>query len=241
MKNSVVRLSPCPAGFGSIADSVEEGVLGNPLQHTHEYFSDEQLGLYVGVWDTTDMLEAAEPYSMDEFMLVLEGKAVIKDNLRNTSTTVNAGETFVIPKGYDCQWQQQGYLRKFFFISCHPDEPIPSRPAHQGVVLPKAAKLGSKPVNSNPFISNDIGDTHYTDTTGRFNVNNWATQAFESQARPFPYFQLSIIQSGSIEIIDEQYMRHSFVTGDAFFIRKGAMCSAQAQHGASCISVSLNA
>ena len=238
MNNSIIRLSSAPRGFGAVVDPIESGVLGSPTQHTHEYFSNDDLGLYVGVWDTTDMLERAEPYSMDEFMLVIEGSAIIKDNRRNTSMTINAGESFAIPKGYDCQWLQEGYLRKFFFISCHPDEDVPSEPAYDGVVLPT---INQATARSNPFLSDAVDNPEYTDTRGRFQVSSCTSEPFETDFLPFPRYQLLVVQSGSIDIVDEQQTNHHFASGDAFFIAKGAICSAKVQQGVSLICASLNA
>ena len=241
MNNSIIRLNASPPGFGAVADAIAEGVLGSPVQHTYEFFSDDELGLYVGVWDTTDMLEPAEPYSMDEFMLVIEGKAIIKDNRRDTCTTINAGESFAIPKGYDCQWEQQGYLRKFFFISCHPDEPVPSRPSYDGVVLPKINQATLKPADSNPFLTDDTSKTEYTDTLGKFQVNTWMLEPFETQARLFPRYQLFAVQAGSLELVDEQQTHHHFAAGDVFFIPQGTQCAANAIQSVTLISASLSA
>jgi len=90
-----------------------------PIQHTLEFLSDEDKGIYIGLWDTTSMQEVAGAYPMEEFMVVLEGKADIA--LQSGSNAgkvrqVHTDEGFVIPHGTDCQWQQQGYLKKLFVI-----------------------------------------------------------------------------------------------------------------------------
>ncbi|TLU61055.1 hypothetical protein FE810_15840 [Thalassotalea litorea] len=91
-----------------------------PVQHTREFFSDAQRGIYVGLWDTTSMRETAGPYPMEEFMVVLQGKADIALSSGNVRQ-VQTDEGFVIPHGVDCQWQQQGYLKKLFVIVENPD------------------------------------------------------------------------------------------------------------------------
>ncbi len=67
-----------------------------------------------------------------------KGECQIRNNGTGEIEPVKAGTPFVIPKGYDCQWQQSGYLRKYYVISEHPEEEIPAAPAHEGIVIPKA-------------------------------------------------------------------------------------------------------
>ena len=118
MNNSIIKLSENPKGFHDKADELTADMFTSniPVQHSHDYYCDENIGLYVGLWDTEDMVEMPGPYGMEEFMVVLDGQANIKNNQTGTIDTVNAGESFVIPKGFDCQWQQQGYLKKFYVI-----------------------------------------------------------------------------------------------------------------------------
>lgn len=62
------------------------------------------------------MVEAAGPYPCEEYMVVLEGAADIKNAQSQNTETVVASESFVIPQGYNCQWHQNGYLKKFYVI-----------------------------------------------------------------------------------------------------------------------------
>jgi uncharacterized cupin superfamily protein len=48
---------------------------GTPVQRGHTYFEDKAIGLSAGVWDCTAMTTRLEPYSVNEFMIVLEGAA----------------------------------------------------------------------------------------------------------------------------------------------------------------------
>jgi uncharacterized cupin superfamily protein len=113
-KEGIIRLSTNPEGFGESPDELTPDMFASelPTQHSYEYYEDEELGLYIGVWDTDDMIEVAAPYACDEFMWLIEGECQIKNNRTGEIETVEAGTAFVIPKGYDCQWQQTGYLKK---------------------------------------------------------------------------------------------------------------------------------
>ena len=236
----IIRLSTQPKNFGKVTDELDSDMFESavPEQHTHSYYEDETLGLYVGVWDTTDMVENAAPYACDEFMVVLEGQAAIKNIKTGEIEIVNAGESFVIPKGYDCQWQQSGYLRKFYMISEHPDEIIPVVPTFDGIVnISKRHNSASKHTidisqstrANKSFIMKSgkpvkKGQHLYQDSTGNFFSGIWQSQAFETVQQAFPRNEFIYIQSGTLVCIDEHNKSHTFTCGDAVFIPQGTMC-----------------
>lgn len=233
LDRTIIRLTANPEGFGETADDVTQEMFASsvPKQHSYEYFVDEDLGFYVGVWDTNDMIEPAGPYACDEFMWLIEGEAEIMNSKTGVREKAKAGEAFVIPKGYDCQWHQKGYLRKFFVISEHPEEPLPEVPSHEGILIPKADAPLTPVTNSVPFAviagASSLENICYTDTTGKFVSGTWHSEAFEAQARPFPHHQFFIVNDGSICLSDEAGIEHLFTAGDAFFIPEGVICSAQ--------------
>lgn len=232
-EKTIIRLSAEPDGFGETADDLESELFDSelPTQHSHEYYEDEDLGLYIGVWDTDDMIEAAGPYACDEFMWLIEGKARIKNNRSGTMETVSAGEPFIIPRGYDCQWHQEGYLRKFYVIWESPDEPIPAIPSREGIIIPRIDQPLSTMKTSEPFSvtagSQGRENVCYTDTTGRFVAGTWQSDAFDAQEQPFPYNEFAYVRNGSIMLRDELGAEHVFAAGDAFFIPEGTLCSAK--------------
>jgi uncharacterized cupin superfamily protein len=216
MSKSIIRLSPDPEGFGDAPDelAVTDFSSAVPLQHSHSVYEDESIGLYVGVWDTEAMVEAGGPYACDEFMWLLEGECNIRNNKTGEIETVKAGTAFVIPKGYDCQWQQPGYLRKYYVISEHPGEDIPGTPAHEGIVVPKEG-------------------VSYQDATGRFSSRIQTLDARESELRAQPHNEFAYISDGSITLINEQGASQEFVAGDAYFIPQGVLCSMAVQDSVS--------
>jgi len=230
--NSIIRLSPNPEGFGDSPDALDAEDFSSdiPLQHTHSDYEDDDIGLYVGLWDTEAMVETGGPYACDEFMWLLEGECQIRNNRTGEIASVKAGTPFVIPKGYDCQWLQQGYLRKYFVISEHPDETIPAAPAHEGIVIPKADAILAEVAEDAPFAiisgARPQQNLCYTDTTGRFFSGTWASEAFESEQRPFPYYEFAFVHDGSITLTDADGAAQDFDAGDAFFIPKGVVCDA---------------
>ena len=211
--NTIISLSPNPVGFGRTRDSLEQQMFVSemPVQHTHMYYEDDDLGLYIGVWDTTDMIESPGPYACDEFMWLLEGEVEIKNSKTGAIEVVQAGEAFVIPKGYDCQWHQKGYLRKFFVISEHPEEGLPPSPAVEGIV-----KLPNGPAQKSSVC--------YEDCTARFTSGVMQRDAFESEMAGMPCHQFMVVQEGILNLTDEAGELHKFEAGEAFFVSQGTVC-----------------
>ena len=232
LQKQIIRLSTAPQGFGQVADELEAEMFASamPVQHSHSDYEDDDLGLYVGVWDTTDMQEAPGPYAMDEFMWLIEGQAVIKNITTGEQETVHAGEAFVIPKGYECQWQQQGYLRKFYVISEHPEEAIPASPTVEGIVkphgnAPQAAFNGQDWFALNGAQVEQKNDVAYANENGKFTSGTFDSSAFSSDAQALPLNQFVYLLQGSLTLTDEQGVEHSFAENEAFFIPQGTVCS----------------
>jgi uncharacterized cupin superfamily protein len=202
-------------GFGDNADELEPGMFDSPMpvQHTHSYFEDDELGLYVGVWDTTSMTEVAGPYACEEFMWLLQGEVGIRNNKTGAVETVRAGEAFVIPRGYDCQWQQNGYLRKFFVIYESPGESQEGFAEAEGIVRPQLPTDVDLQVDPYKSVSYRNGD-------GRFFTESWQSSAFQSEATSKPYHQLVYIVEGCLCIEDDTGVEHSFEAGEAVFLRQ---------------------
>lgn len=218
-------LDASPAGFGDKADELdpEMFVTELPTQHSHAFFEDDSLGLYIGLWDTDDMIEAPGPYACDEFMLLLEGEVRVKDNQTGDFTTVTAGDAFVLPKGYDCQWHQQGYLRKFYVISEHPDESVPERAAKQQTILiplnPDNNNAGDESVLFPGLDSSDCTEAlSYTDTRGRFLAGVWQSAALRVQAVTLNHYCLLCVRSGAIELAAVKGEAHTVSAGQTCFI-----------------------
>ena len=213
-KSEIIKLNANPEGFGCTSDKLEQAMFTSkiPVQHTHIYYEDEQSGIYIGVWDTTDMVEVPGSYGCDEFMLLLEGSAEIKNNKTGKVEKVNAGETFVIPWVYDCQWHQVGYLRKFFVIHEHANETKPNEPSHEGIIIPK-------------FDDSDKSEGStvcYKNKSETFSTGLWQSEPFGSRPSPFTSLQFIYLVEGSLIITDDN--DHHFNSGDAFIVPKSVNC-----------------
>ena len=208
LDHTIIRLSDNPEGFTDKVDDLTADMFESavPIQHSYDYVAEHDLGLYIGVWDTTDMIETAAPYGMDEFMLLIEGAAVIKDNNTNTSETILAGESFIIPKGYDCQWQQTGYLRKFYVIAdkaC--TKKVSLAPSKDGIVrFPATTVLGNS-------IYYKSADQQFI--SGAFKGNIADSPIASSVQRRFIY-----LKSGFVTLMDSNLTEYHFKAGDVFLL-----------------------
>lgn len=220
-KGKIVKLNKNPIGFGDIADELEESMFNSPLpkQHTHSYYEDESLGLYIGVWDTTTMIESAAPYACDEFMSIIEGTVEIQNNKTGMIETITADESFVIPQGYDCQWHQNGYLRKFHVIY-QPKGEL-ERPVQESVVY----------INEHSAIPwQATSDGHnkkvlYQNLSQTFTAGIWQSKGFNTDIITFPYNEFITIKKGNLICTDDTGIEHKVSPGDALFIPQGTHCS----------------
>ena len=135
-------MGPADTGMEVWEQINPEGLVsGEPVQRGHLYYSDKETGLEVGVWDCTPMTTRLEPYSVNEFMHVLEGSVTIV-YADGSEDTIKAGESFIIPKGLACSWKQSEYIRKFFVIFDDPSGALADDPQSLRVIRPLAGWAG---------------------------------------------------------------------------------------------------
>jgi uncharacterized cupin superfamily protein len=229
--DSIVRFQPKgPAGELQRWDDIPASDLesGRPVQRGHYYINDTERGLSAGVWDCTAFTAKAGPYSVNEFMLILEGSVTIVE-AGGRETTIRAGESFIIPKGLHCQWKQPGYLRKYFVIFDDASGLKPADPAALRVLRPdpKGALAKSAPPPADLLLSPaPVQHAHqwFADLTGQWSVGVWDTTAYHRKPIPFPRHELMHILEGSVTLTDGAGKAQRFTAGDSFFVPLGAVC-----------------
>jgi uncharacterized cupin superfamily protein len=233
---SVIRLERFgPADSGMVKMQLDPEMFQSelPVQHQHVYFSDEVLGLEVGVWDTTSMQEAFGPYPGDEFMWVLEGQASMVDG-EDKSTTILEGQTFCIRNAIPISWKQDGFLRKFYMTYADPDAPAPEIATARGgvqVLDPDLLENSLSDLDStDPFEINhqtprQRDSLFFTNDTGNMNVGMWDSTPFESEMRPFRFHEFVQLLEGEVTITEQDGTSRVFNAGDMFFIPMGTVCS----------------
>lgn len=226
-ENKIIKLSQSPENFGGVADELEESMFESPVpkQHTHSYYEDKSLGLYIGVWGTDDMIETAAPYVCDEFMSIIEGAVEIKNNLTGKKETIMAGESFVIPQGYNCQWHQNGYLRKFFVIYEPPEESIPAQPVCEHVIYIDEKSAIPWQETSDGYNKKVLYQSH----NQNFTSGVWQANSFNTDCIAFPYNEFIMVKQGCLICTDEQGIEYKISIGEALFIPQGTRCSWKTQ------------
>ncbi len=201
---------------------------GNPVQRGHFSIKDDQHGVSAGVWDCTAFTSRLGPYPVNEFMIVLEGSVTIVE-ADGRETTVNPGESFLIPKGLVCKWKQPGYLRKYFVIFDDASGARPDDATRLHVIRPNpsVALAASTPPAADMLLSGSPAQhahEYFADATGQWSVGVWDTTAYWRKRIPFPRHELMHILEGSVTLTDGDGIPHKFEAGETFFVPLGAVC-----------------
>ncbi|MEM7196455.1 MAG: cupin domain-containing protein [Pseudomonadota bacterium] len=203
-----------------------------PEQHIHVYFSDEELGLEVGVWTTTSMQESFGPYPGDEFMVVLEGQVKMVDSEEN-EVLVKSGETFVIRNAIPISWKQEGFLRKFYMTYADPKAESGVLPSAEGGVIvfdQEQLKMQMTLMDSTePFVIHgekplQNNCVNFTNDAGNMFTGMWDSTAFESEMRAYQWHEMVHLLEGRVRITDSLGITQEFEAGESFFIPKGTRC-----------------
>ncbi len=221
-------LAAGPEGHGLQAgDAIDPSQLdaGEPVQHVHNYFTDETGQLTAGVWTCTPITERIGPYSVNEFMLVLEGSVTIVDQ-NGHEETMRAGEAFIIPKGMPCIWKQTEFIRKFYVIF--------DDPSGEAIADPDALKViridtgAEAPAIGEQDTSRYIGDTPtqhllnlFSDVTKQLNIGLWDTTDMHTKPQPIERNELMHITAGTVTIRNGSGPGQVFNAGDTFMVPKG--------------------
>ena len=209
----------------------DDVIAGSPMQQGFNYFTDPAGVLSVGVWACTPMTTRPGPYSVNEFMLILEGAVTIVCQ-DGRETTVKAGESFVIPKGLHCSWKQTEPIRKFYVIFDDPSGLQAADPAALEVIrlAPKGPAGCLEPV-ALPDLSLFGGTppiqhihNYFTDMTGQMTAGVWDCTPMTRKVMPFPRTELMCLLEGAVTIVDRDGDEAHFKAGDAFLIPQGMDC-----------------
>jgi len=229
--DGIVRFEPKgPGGELHQWDEIPASDLesGRPVQRGHFYLDDAERGLSAGVWDCTAFTGKPGPYSVNEFMVILEGSVTIVE-AGGRETTIRAGESFIIPKGLHCQWKQPGYVRKYFVIFNDASGLKPSNPAALHVLRPDPKGVLTKSTPPAPELiqsGSPVQHAHewFSDLTGQWTVGVWDTTGYHRKPIPFPRHELMHILEGKVTLTDAGGKAQTFTAGDTFFVPLGTVC-----------------
>ena len=87
---------------------------GDPQTVTRNFFTDETEQFFSGIWESTRGKWRIS-YSENEFVHMLEGEAILTAE-DGTAERVKAGDSFVVPAGFQGTWESVTDVRKLYAI-----------------------------------------------------------------------------------------------------------------------------
>lgn len=201
-------------------------VSGEPVQRGHIYHEDENAGFLAGVWDCTPMTEHMGPYPVDEFMLLVEGSLVmgLPDG---TDITIGEGQAFVLPKGFECQWKQAGYIRKIFMIV---DDAVPDKAANPSLQRITVPDLGGVTECEPSHAPVEMSRVDFTNAAGTMNVGLRQCDAVRVPVLPVPENRLIHVLAGKLRLICGETAQE-FAPGETAYITQGSVVDWQTDAG----------
>ena len=102
------------ADFEEFTTPEEKCIKGQPVQRTWNHFISADEKFFAGLWE-------AEPgcwsiaYTENEFCRILEGRSILR-SANGSEVELNAGDNFVIPSGFEGEWEVVETTRKLYAI-----------------------------------------------------------------------------------------------------------------------------
>jgi uncharacterized cupin superfamily protein len=195
-----------------------------PAQNYRLFFSDEALGMAVGVWDTTTMQEAFGPYPGDEFIMVLDGSFAIVD-ADNAEVIGQKGQSACFRNGIPVSWKQQGYLRKIYLTLLDPQAEQPQVASASGGVVVLDPRIAPASLGSAAPLHGSLSRAIvFQNDTGNMLVTQCSWAASQTALAALDAHELVQVLQGSVTVIDEGGEEHHFAAGSAFFVPMGTPC-----------------
>lgn len=91
----------------------ERVVKGTAVEAAHIFHTDGSGQMVTGVWECSPCTERVDGYPFDEFVSVIEGSVVLTAP-EGSEQTFSAGDSFVMPKGWQGIWHMPTQFKKLF-------------------------------------------------------------------------------------------------------------------------------
>lgn len=194
-------------------------------QCSPEYYQDEKLGMYVGVGSGNVMIETSVPHGFNAFIYVIKGEAKFENSQIGNIETVKAGDSFVIPQGYDSQKYLQGNLQKFLVIYQQNTDNLPDVSINKHIIFIDEQHKMPWQKTSDGFHKK----VQYESSNKKFTAGVWQGKNFETGMITFPYNEFILLKQGILVCVDDQGKTHTINAGEALFVPQGLCCSWQVQ------------
>lgn len=188
----------------------------------HRWLDDKANGLSAGVWEAEANLGRWMNWPVHEFMVIVEGEVVMVEEDRET--VIGPGESFFIPKGRRCIWNQSGYAKKFMVIF-DDQSGLPTDGSLPIIKVDPEMKLEPSPPPSadalNSQVPTQFAHEYFRDATGQFTFGVWQTTGYQRKLIEFPRHELMHILEGAVTFTDNEGGTQHFSAGDTFLVPKG--------------------
>ena len=87
-------------------DNNQHATSGEPAEADNNLYTDKSGKFIAGSWECTAGILQLTNYDMEEYCFIKEGELVITDE-DGTVTTHKAGDSFVIPRGFNGVWDMK--------------------------------------------------------------------------------------------------------------------------------------
>lgn len=201
-------------------------------------FEDGDIGMAVGVWDTTTMQEAFGPYPGDEFITVLDGGFAMVDGAGETMAAAQAGQSVTFRNAIPTSWKQDGYLRKIYLTLQPPGAETPViASAADGVRVFDPGRTASAEAGPDGVVR----DRLFRNDAGTMEVCHVVWPAADRPTVPAVAHELIRVLSGALTLTDADGATHRFGPGDHLFVPRGTVCARRTAEGTAAFVVNVTA
>lgn len=196
---------------------------GEPVQNGHTYHEIEAEGYLAGVWDCTAFVDHMTHYSVDEYMYLLEGTLIMRMP-DGEEIHLKAGDAFVIPKGLKCQWEQPGYIRKFFMIL---DGPVPEAGANPSLTRITVPDVAGGDATTGPVSTERVD---FVNAAGTMHVRQSTHAETVIPSMPVREYQLIQVLEGALTLTTDTGTE-TYAAGDTAYLVQGSIVSWSTANG----------
>ncbi len=170
------------------------------------WLDDRAAGLEAGVWESEPNLGRWMNWPVHEFMIIVAGEVVMIEEDRET--VIGPGESFFIPKGRRCVWNQSSYAKKFFMIF---DDKSALSADRASPILKLDPLIGAR--------------RYFEDASGQLTVGVKELTDRDTDLSPSSCHELIHVLEGRLDVIAEDGRSQHFVAGESFLVPIGAVTS----------------
>ncbi|MBI1385496.1 MAG: DUF861 domain-containing protein [Rhizobiales bacterium] len=198
-------------------------IAGEGRQKGYMIHEDEAEGLSVGVWHASPMTGRREPWSSEEFMILLEGGVTVETG-PGIAESYRAGECFHIPRGRAAAWQQTGPIAKVFFIWKPVGAAPVAAPAMPLRIDTKTPLADDETIDPKIFIrvpewQRSVG--LYDSPCGRLSIGLWQSAPMQRTEASFSRNELMHILEGEVTLFDGRGGEWTAGPGETLFAPRG--------------------